>query len=51
MKKLGLYRYGGGGYHCIWFDDEDIDIFAKTELIGCYKSGIQSEIGKRDLHL
>ncbi len=26
FEEMGLYRYGGGGYHCIWFDDEDIDI-------------------------
>ena len=32
FEEMGLYRYGGGGYHCIWFDDEDIDIFAKRQL-------------------
>ena len=32
FEEMGLYRYGGGGYHCIWFDDEDIDIFAKRNL-------------------
>ncbi len=27
MDSLGLFDYGGGGYHCIWLSDEDMDIF------------------------
>lgn len=30
--SLGMYRYGGGGYHCIWLDEQDMDIFAKRNL-------------------
>ena len=30
--ELGMYAYGGGGYHCIYFDEKDIDIFAKKDL-------------------
>ena len=29
MEALGLYEYGGGGYHCIWFEDEDFRIFKR----------------------
>ena len=25
--SLGMYEYGGGGYHCVYFDDRDIEIF------------------------
>ena len=25
--SLGLYQYGGGGYHCIWFEESDFEIF------------------------
>ncbi len=30
--SLGMYEYGGGGYHCIWLDEADMDIFAKRGL-------------------
>ncbi len=32
FDTLGLYDYGGGGYHCIYMTDEDLDIFAKRGL-------------------
>ena len=32
FDSLGLYDYGGGGYHCIYMTDEDLDIFAKRGL-------------------
>jgi 5-methylthioadenosine/S-adenosylhomocysteine deaminase len=32
MEKIGMHQYGGGGYHCVWFDEEDMDIFAKRNL-------------------
>lgn len=31
-EKLGLYQYGGGGYHCIWLEDEDFEIFKKHQM-------------------
>ena len=30
--SLGMYKYGGGGYHCIWMDDEDFRIFKERGL-------------------
>lgn len=30
--SLGLYQYGGGGYHCVWFEDADFEIFKKREM-------------------
>ncbi len=30
--SLGMYEYGGGGYHCVWLSDEDIKIFKKRGL-------------------
>ena len=30
--SLGMYNYGGGGYHCVWMSDNDIDIFKKRGL-------------------
>ena len=32
FESKGLFDYGGGGYHCIYFDDEDIEIFKKHKL-------------------
>lgn len=31
-EKLGMYEYGGGGYHCIWLEDSDFDIFQRRKL-------------------
>ena len=32
-ESLGMYAYGGGGYHCIYFEEEDFEIFKKRRLI------------------
>ncbi len=30
--SLGMYEYGGGGYHCIWVEEPDFEIFKKRGL-------------------
>lgn len=32
MDELGMFEYGGGGYHCVYFDEKDIEIFQKKKL-------------------
>jgi 5-methylthioadenosine/S-adenosylhomocysteine deaminase len=32
FERLGLFDFGGGGYHCVWLSEEDMDIFAKRGL-------------------
>ena len=32
LDELGLFRYGGGGYHCVHMTDEDIALFADKGL-------------------
>ncbi len=32
FESLDLFKYGGGGYHCVYFDDKDIEIFKKHDL-------------------
>ncbi|MDO4876950.1 MAG: amidohydrolase [Oscillospiraceae bacterium] len=32
FDKLGIYDFGGGGFHCVWFTDEDREIFKKRGL-------------------
>lgn len=30
--SLGMYQYGGGGYHCVWVEEPDFEIFKKRGL-------------------
>ena len=32
LESKGLFDYGGGGYHCVYFNDEDIEIWKKHNL-------------------
>lgn len=32
LDRVGLFRYGGGGFHCTWMSQEDIALFAKKQL-------------------
>ena len=32
LENAGLFDYGGGAYHCIYFNDEDIELFKKHNL-------------------
>lgn len=32
FDKLGMFEYGGGGFHCVWFDERDMEIFAEKGL-------------------
>ena len=32
MADLGVFEHGGGGFHCVWFSDEDIRIFREKGL-------------------
>ena len=33
FEEYDMFAYGGGSYHCIYFDDKDIEIFKKHNLI------------------
>ncbi len=32
LDSLGIFRYGGGGYHCVHISDEDMDILKNRKL-------------------
>lgn len=32
FESLGLYDYGGGGFHCVWFDEGDMRVFRERGL-------------------
>ena len=34
FEENGLFEHGGGGFHCVWFDETDMDIFARRGLYG-----------------
>ena len=38
LDSLGMFDFGGGGFHCVWFDDEDMEIFAKRGLWSVFNS-------------
>ena len=32
LDRMGLFNYGGGGFHCVWMSDEDIELFARRGI-------------------
>lgn len=32
LDSIGMFDYGGGGYHCVYMNEEDMDIFCKRNL-------------------
>lgn len=32
LDSIGMFDYGGGGYHCVWMEDKDLDIMQKKQL-------------------
>lgn len=32
LDKLGLFEYGGGGYHCVYMSEKDLEIFSDRGL-------------------
>ncbi len=44
MEELGMFEYGGGGYHCIYLTPEDMDIFKKRGLYVVTNPGSNSKI-------
>lgn len=39
MNKLGMFNYGGGGYHCVHMTPEDLDIFKSRGLYAVTNPG------------
>jgi len=32
LDEMGMYNYGGGGFHCVHMEEEDVDIYKKRGL-------------------
>lgn len=42
--ELGMYTYGGGGYHCVWMEDKDFEIFKKRGLYAVTNPGSNTKL-------
>ncbi len=42
--SLGMYQYGGGGYHCVYFDDTDYEIFKKHGMTAVTNPGSNTKL-------
>ncbi len=44
LDSLGMFQYGGGGYHCVHMTDEDIRIFRERELTAVTNPGSNTKL-------
>lgn len=44
FEKLGMLDYGGGGFHCVYMDDTDLDIFKKRGLWAVTNPGSNTKL-------
>lgn len=44
LNSLGLFDYGGGGYHCVYMTDEDLQIFKDKKLTVVTNPGSNSKL-------
>ena len=51
MDKIGMYDFGGGGYHCVYFSDKDFEIFKRRNLtaVTCPASNMKLASGMAPL--
>lgn len=47
LNRLGLFKYGGGGYHCVWLSEADIALMAEKKLyaVTCPASNLKLASG------
>lgn len=44
LDSLGMFDYGGGGYHCVYLDEEDMEIFRKRNLSAVTNPGSNTKL-------
>ena len=44
FESLDMFRNGGGGYHCVYLSDEDIEIFKKHDLFVVTNPGSNTKL-------
>ncbi len=44
FEELGLWNWGGGGYHSVWLSDDDMEIYKKHNLWAILNAGSNSKL-------
>lgn len=44
FDSLGLFDFGGGAYHCVYFTEEDMDLFVKKGLFAVTNPGSNTKL-------
>lgn len=39
MEDLGIFKYGGGGFHCVYMNDADMDVFKRNNIYAITNAG------------
>ncbi len=45
FERLGLFDYGGGGFHCVHLTEEDLDLFKRRGLYAVTCPGSNTKLG------
>ena len=44
FDELGLFNYGGGAYHSVWVDDDDLEIYKKRGVWAVINAGSNAKL-------
>lgn len=44
FEKLGLFNYGGGGFHSVWMSENDLEIYKKHGIWAVINAGSNSKL-------
>lgn len=44
LDSIGMFAYGGGGFHCVWMSDGDIELFARKKLWAVTNPGSNAKL-------
>lgn len=44
FEELGLFNYGGGAYHSVWVNDNDLEIYKKRGVYAVINAGSNSKL-------
>lgn len=44
FDELGLFNYGGGAYHSVWVNDDDLEIYKKNGVYAVINAGSNSKL-------
>lgn len=44
FEELGLFNYGGGGFHSVWMSDNDLEIYKKHGIWAIINAGSNSKL-------